>query len=113
MGSDKIYAKKKIPDYRPQRFKGGLSLNMFPGDAVYGREEERISFRADEVIFLLHKPSAGDANETDCASAIGSVVGCLEIDSYESQGAPRDRGSADWRTATCSLTATPPRGRRV
>jgi hypothetical protein len=52
MGSDELCAKKKILEFRPQRFKSGLSLNMFPGDAVYGREEEGtlpIRFAANHV----------------------------------------------------------------
>src|SRR5205814_834702 len=40
------------------------------------------------VIFPLHDSCAGDANETDRASAIGTVVGRLEIDRDEGQGAP-------------------------
>jgi hypothetical protein len=89
MGSDKICGKKKIPDSGPQRFKSGLSLNMFPGDAVYGREEEGTSRRADQVIFPLHDRNAGNANKTDRASTVGTVVGRLEINRYEGRGGPK------------------------
>jgi hypothetical protein len=88
MGSDEICAIKQVPDFGPQPFKSGLPLNMFPGDTVYGREEEGTSRRADQVIFPLHDRSAGNANETDRAGAIGTVVGRLEIDRCEGQGAP-------------------------
>ncbi len=88
MGSDKIRAKKQAPDSWPQHFESGLSPNMFPGDAMYGREEEGTSRRADQVIFPLHDSSARNANETDRASAIGIVVGRLEIDRDEGQGTP-------------------------
>jgi hypothetical protein len=88
MGSDKICAIKQVRDFGPQHFKRGLPLNMFPGDAVYGGEEEGGSRRADQVIIPLHDRSARNANETDRASAIGTVVGRLKIDRYEGHGAP-------------------------
>jgi hypothetical protein len=88
MGRDKICAKKQAPDSGPQHVESGLSSNMFPGDAMYGREEEGTSRRADQVIFPLDDSSAGNTNETDRASAIGIVVGRLEIDRDEGQGAP-------------------------
>jgi hypothetical protein len=86
MGSDKICAKKQVSDSGPQDFEGGLPSNVFPSDAMYGGEEEGTSRRADQVIFPLHDCRARNANQTDCASAIGAVVGRLEIDRDERQG---------------------------
>jgi hypothetical protein len=88
MGSDKICAKKQVMDSGPQHFESGLSSNMFPGDSMHGREEEGTSRRANQVTFPLQDSCTGNANETDRASAIGTVVGCLEIDCDEGQGAP-------------------------
>jgi hypothetical protein len=88
MGSDKICADKQVPDSWPQHLESGLSSNMFPGDAMYGREEEGTSSRADQVIFSLNDSIARNSNETDCASTIGIMVGRLEIDRDEGQGAP-------------------------
>jgi hypothetical protein len=104
MGSDKICTKKQVPDCGPQHFESWLSSNVFPGDSVYRREEEGVSRWADQVIFPLNDASAGDANETDRTSAIGTVVGRLEIDCHESHGAYH----ADWGTITLSRAAGPP-----
>jgi hypothetical protein len=87
MGSDKTCAKQEVSDSGPQHFERGLPLNTFPGDAMYGREEKRTSCRPDQIIFPLHDCSARDANQTNRASAIGTVVGCLEINCYEAQAA--------------------------
>jgi hypothetical protein len=100
MGSDKICAKKQVPDSGPQHFKSGLPLNMFPGDAVYGREEKGASRRADQIMLSLHDRTARNANEADRASAIGTVVGRLEIDRYEGQGAPLRCEPADCEAIT-------------
>ena len=50
MGGDKICAEKQVPNSGPQHFESGLSLNLLPGDAMYGRKEEGASRRADQVI---------------------------------------------------------------
>ena len=60
---------------------------MFPADAMYGREEERVPWRANQAIFPLHDSNAGHANQTNGASAIGTVVGRLEINRDEGRGA--------------------------
>ena len=56
---------------------------MLPGDAMYGRKEEGAPRRADQIIFPIGDFNAGNANQADCASAIGTVVGRLEIDRDE------------------------------
>ena len=54
MRGNKICAEKQVTNAGPQRSESGLSLNMLPGDAMYGRKEEGASRRADQVIFPLH-----------------------------------------------------------
>ena len=83
MGSDKSCAEKQVPNSGPQHFESGLSSNMFPGDAMYGCEEEGASRRSDQLILPLDDSSAGNANQTDRASAIWTMVSCLEIDRDE------------------------------
>ena len=83
---------------------------MFPGDAMNGCEEEGTSRGADQVVFPLHDSIAGNANETDRASAIGTVFGRLEIDRDESQSIARGRESADWKTITPILYFRTSRG---
>ena len=91
MRGDKICAEKQVTNAGPQRSESGLSLNMLPGDAMYGRKEEGAPRRTDQIIFPLDNSSARNANQADRASAIGTVVGRLEIDRDEGRKTRRGR----------------------